>query len=183
MAAPNRAVVWPLTYRAQFFTRLQPIPLRNPRACRMLFDARILKEGRHARDYPGARERTDAGMHRQLLELPRRLPRDSDLLPAKGRAPRREVARPALARLRGDLPDERQLHAAQLAVARDNVRRLRGDLRTMRRRVRKVQGRHANGGLRANVSHVRRVLPGDGCYRHPVRGPRNAAGALAEGAE
>src|SRR5437667_10912980 len=133
MAAPNRAVVWSLTYRTQFFTRLQPIPLRNPRACRMLFDARILKEGRHARDYPGTRKRTDAGMHRQLLELPRRLPGDRYLLPPEGRPPRRGAARPASARLRRDLADERQLYAAQLAASRHYLRRLHRDLRTLRR--------------------------------------------------
>src|SRR6266480_3389829 len=41
--------------------------------------------------------------------------------------------------------------------------------------MRAVRGRHADGGLRANVPDVRRVLQGDGSYGDAVGGPRDAA--------
>lgn len=91
--------------------------------------------------------------------MPRDLPANAALLPARGRQAHRGAASAVDDQLRGNLSNLGQLHAERLAAARSGVRGMRGDMRRLRRELR--AGRR-HGRMRRGVPPLRGELPGDG---------------------
>ncbi|CAA9339229.1 MAG: Ferredoxin, partial [uncultured Gemmatimonadaceae bacterium] len=115
-------------------------------------------DGRRA----GAGARRDAGVHRGVPELPRRVHDDGAALPGEGGRARRRERGGGAARLRRALPGERQLHAARLALPRRDLRRLRRALSRLRGGVPHGERRRADGPLRRRVRELRRRVRADG---------------------
>lgn len=74
-------------------------------------------------------------VHRRVFELPQRLFSNRAALPSDGRQARFARTHQNAARLRRNLPDERQLHASQLRLSRTDQCRLRRGVRALRHQL------------------------------------------------
>ncbi len=109
--------------------RAEPLPQRDAKSAGLGLDEQRLRDA----ESQGSAAHSPGGRSQFRLSAPTRLPphlpgNGDEPLPRNRRQTYRARALSPDAELRGDLPDERQLHVERLGLASPHLRRLRGSL-------------------------------------------------------